>query len=148
MAVIVVLDASVVIKWLLRDPERETATAQATALMQDIVAGRLAVLQPFHWLAEVAAVMCRLAPDTATDDVLRVQALQLPTTAEPRTLQHACDLAIRHRAHVFDTLYHAVALETPCATLVTADHGYLRATRDVGNIASLEQWARRSAPSN
>lgn len=148
MTATVVLDASVVIKWLLRDPEREAATDQATALMENIVAGRLAVVQPFHWLAEVAAVLCRLSPGSAAADILRIQALHLPTVSEPKIMQCACELAVRHRAHVFDTLYHAVALETPDATLVTADQRYLRATRRVGNIVPLADWPRPAKPSH
>jgi predicted nucleic acid-binding protein len=136
----VVLDASVIIKWLLRDPDREPATAQATALMKDVITGRRPVLQPFHWLAEVAAVLCRLAPATAGQDALRLQALRLPEASEPVMLRRACDLAIERETHVFDALYHAVALETR-GVLVTADQSYLRAARDLGAIVALEGWS-------
>ena len=41
---------------------------------------------------------------------------------------------------LFDTLYHAVALETEGALLVTADAGYLRKAARDGQIISLAQW--------
>ncbi|MEQ1801973.1 MAG: type II toxin-antitoxin system VapC family toxin [Gammaproteobacteria bacterium] len=135
-----VVDASVIIKWLLQDSGRESATGQATELMRSVVSGELTVLQPFHWLAEVAAVASRLSPATAERDVLRVQALELPETDDPAVLARACRIATRSRLHAFDTLYHAVALETPGAVLVTADDAYLRAARSLGGIVPLADW--------
>ncbi len=44
----VVIYASVVIKWLLQDPEREAHTDKATDLMKAVVTGEQAVLQPMH----------------------------------------------------------------------------------------------------
>lgn len=46
-----VIDASVVVKWLFNDPEHEDWTARATALMEAVVRGDVAVLQPPHWPA-------------------------------------------------------------------------------------------------
>jgi predicted nucleic acid-binding protein len=58
-----VLDASVILKWLLQDPSAEPDTAKALAIMERVIEGRLEILQPMHWLAEVAAVAKRLKPD-------------------------------------------------------------------------------------
>lgn len=57
---IVVLDASVVLKWLLEDPAREPDTEKALAVIESAIRGGLEILQPVHWLAEVAAVAARL----------------------------------------------------------------------------------------
>lgn len=135
-----VVDASVVVKWLFQDAGREAGMEQATDLMEAIVLGRLEVLQPFHWLAEIAAVLCRLSPATAERDVLRVQALELPVTDHPAILSRACRIATERRTHAFDSLYHAVALETPGAVLVTADQAYYRAARPLGGILLLAEW--------
>jgi predicted nucleic acid-binding protein len=43
------------------------------------------------------------------------------------------------RQHLFDTLYHAVALETG-ATLVTADERYYETARGEGNITLLSDF--------
>jgi predicted nucleic acid-binding protein len=138
--VTVVLDASVVIKWLLNDPQREAGTEKATQLMELIAKGSQAALQPPHWLAEVGAVLARENPSTATHDVTMLSALDLPTTNDPLVLRRAVALAIELKQHVFDTLYHAVALETPEATLITADRGYLRVARRRGRIVDLLDW--------
>ena len=86
---IVVIDASVVLKWLLEDPAREPDTEKALALIESVVDERLEVLQPVHWLAEVAAVAARLAPQTAVRDVEMLAALEFPTTDDPNIIRRA-----------------------------------------------------------
>ena len=59
----------------------------------------------------------------------------------PEMYANALELAMRHQHHVFDTLYHAVALQTPGATLNTADKRYYdKATVD-GRVTLLADWA-------
>jgi predicted nucleic acid-binding protein len=139
--VIVVLDASVILKWLLEDPAREPDTAKAYAIVKSVVRGRLEILQPMHWLAEVAAVASRLTPQTAVRDVAMLTALEFPTTDEPGVLRRATDLAIETQHHLFDTLYHAVALENDDAILVTADDRFCMRAERYGRIASLRNWS-------
>jgi predicted nucleic acid-binding protein len=137
---IIVLDASVILKWLVEDPRREPDTAKASALMESIVEGQLEILQPVHWLAEVAAVAARLVPATAVRDVELIAALELPTTDDPNVIARATSLAIETRHHLFDTLYHAVALEHEDAMLVTADGRYHAKAERYGKIAALRDW--------
>ena len=136
----VVVDASVVIKWLLQDPEREVGTEKATQLMDSITRGELTALQPTHWLAEVGAVLARESPSTAADDVTMLDALELPAADDPLVLRRGVELAIELKQHLFDTYYHAVALETPDTTLITADERYLRVGRAKGRIVHLMEW--------
>jgi len=137
--VTLVLDASVIIKWLLRDRASETNTGNATDVVEAVIKGQRAAVQPVHWLAEVAGVMSRLSPKTAETDVAMLQALNLTVAEDPAILPRACRLAIRLKHHLFDTLYHAVALESG-ATLVTADHVYLDKARSLGHITGLDHW--------
>jgi predicted nucleic acid-binding protein len=138
--VIAVIDASVVIKWLLQDPEREAGTEKATQLMELVTNGEQPVLQPTHWLVEVGAVLARESPGTAVDDVGMLTALELPTTDELQVLRRGVELAMELKQHLFDSYYHGVALETPDCVLITADERYLRAARAKGNIVSLMEW--------
>lgn len=140
-AVTLVVDASVVVKWLLADPAREADTSQAERLMASVLEGGEAILQPVHWLIEVAAVLTRMSPATAEHDVERLQALELPIDEGAAVLARACRLAIDLEQHLFDTLYHAVALETLGATLVTANAKYLAAGARLGSIMPLAEWA-------
>ena len=136
----IVVDASVIIKWLLQDPEREAGTDRATQLMNSIVKGDLPVLQPTHWLIEVGAVLARESPATAADDITMLRALELPVTDEPKVLQRGVELGIELKQHLFDTFYHAVALENEDGVLVTADQRYLRAAQSKGRIIDLMDW--------
>ena len=140
---IVVLDASVVLKWMFEDPARERDTEKAFAVIESVVRGRQEILQPVHWLAEVAAVAARLTPQTALRDVEMLAALEFPATDDPNVMRRATDLAIETNHHLFDTLYHAVALENEDAMLVTADdryyvkaerYGMISALRDCGSV--------------
>jgi predicted nucleic acid-binding protein len=137
---IIVLDASVILKWLIEDPLREPDTDKASALMESIVKGELDILQPVHWLAEVAAVAARLTPSTAVRDVELLAALELPSSDDPNVIGRATSLAIETGNHLFDTLYHAVALEHEDATLVTADGRYFAKASRYGRIATLHDW--------
>jgi predicted nucleic acid-binding protein len=137
---IVILDASVILKWLLEDPLREPDTDKASALMESIMDGTLEVLQPAHWLAEVAAVIARLTPSTAIRDVGWLAALEFPTTDDPAVMARATRLAIDTTHHLFDTLYHAIALEQDRAVLVTADDRYFAKAGRFGKIATLRDW--------
>jgi predicted nucleic acid-binding protein len=138
--VTIVLDASVILKWLLEDPAKEPDTEKALALIDAVVHGKLEILQPVHWLIEVAAVAARLTPQTAVQDVELLSAMQFPTSDDPNVLLRATELALETGHHVFDTLYHAVALEHDDAVLVTADDRYRRKAERYGMIAALADW--------
>lgn len=137
---IAVIDASVVIKWLLQDPQREAGTDKATQLMERVTNGEQPILQPTHWIVEVGAVLARESPGTAVDDVRMLAALELPTTDGLQVIQRGVELATELKQHLFDTYYHGVALETPDCVLVTADERYLRVAREKGCIVSLTDW--------
>ena len=135
-----VVDASVVVKWLLNDPERERETQLATLIMGAIAEGRERIVQPVHWLVEVGAVLARLSPETAEQDLAMLEALELPVDEGPEITTRACRLAIELRQHLFDTLYHAVALQQTEATLITADQRYLKAAWRSGRLMHLSGW--------
>lgn len=136
-----VLDASVILKWLLEDPAREPDTDRATAVVQAIIDRRADLLQPVHWLAEVAAVLARLSPQTALEDVELLASLQWQVSDEPSVIRRATALAMETGQHVSDTLYHAVALEQEGATLITADDRYREKVLRHGRILSLHDWS-------
>jgi predicted nucleic acid-binding protein len=138
--VTVVLDASVILKWLFEDPAREPDTDKALAVIKAVIQGDLEILQPVHWLAEVAAVAARLAPQTAIQDIEMLSAMRFPTSDEPNVIRRATSLALETKHHLFDTLYHAVALENDDSLLVTADDRYRKKAEHFGMIAALHDW--------
>ncbi len=96
--------------------------------------------QPVHWLAEVAAGAARLVPQTAVGDVEMLAAFEFPSTDSPTVIRRATSLAIETNHHLFDTLYHAVALEYEDALLVTADERYYGKAEGYGTIRTLHDW--------
>lgn len=136
----IVLDASVIAKWLLNNPRAEPDTERASELMRRVLAEDEEILQPPHWLAEIGAVLSRLSPISAARDIEMLHALDLPIRDDATTYKRACQMAIDLEQHVFDTLYHAIALETDGAMLITADERYARAALPLGRIVRLSAW--------
>jgi predicted nucleic acid-binding protein len=136
----VVVDASVVVRWVLPDPEREAMTDEALALLHAIRSGDVEPIQPPHWLAEVAAVLARLRPAIAESTLDLLDAMELPVAADAAIYRRAIRLAGELGHHLFDTLYHAVALERE-ALLITADAHYQRKALHLGAVVGLAGWS-------
>lgn len=134
-----VIDASVIIKWILIEPDREPNTQEALHLLRDLQESRIEVLQPVHWLTEVAAVLSRIRPDTAERAIDLLDTFELSTANDTVTLKRASRLAAELNHHLFDTLYHAVAFEHD-ACLLTADDTYFRKAEKLGRIMPLAAW--------
>lgn len=115
--------------------------AQALRLLEDMREGRIEVLQPPHWLAEVLAVASRIDPVVAVEAAGLLYAMELRVGDTPEMYSVAVDLAVSLPHHLFDTLYHAVALSDPEAVLVTADEAYFRKARERGRIGLLRDYS-------
>jgi predicted nucleic acid-binding protein len=136
----VVVDASVAVKWAYPSRDDEADAAKALALLDGYRKGETALLQPPHWLAEIAAVVARQSPETTRQYLDVLYALRVPVAGGLEVYLQACELAIATGQHVFDTLYHAVALLTPECTLVTADERYYDKARTKGSIVLLRDF--------
>ena len=134
------VDASVALKWIFPDRDGEAHVEQALAVLKHIGQGRVSVLQPPHWLAEVAAVVSRFEPRRAPEVVNLLHAMEFPVSDGAAVYQRACELAVALRQHVFDTLYHAVALSQPDGLLVTADEHYYRRAVGAGQVTLLRDY--------
>ncbi len=136
----VVVDASVAVKWIFPDNEKEADIEPAVALLESVRAGKTTMLQPPHWLAEVAAVSVRLDSSTAQEAVGLLHVMEFPVANSPEVYFRACELAAQLDHHIFDTLYHAVALCHPRTLLITADQGYFRKAEKYGSIMALAEF--------
>jgi len=135
-----VLDASVIVKWLIPEKPDEHNVTEALALLYELQNGIIVVMQPCHWLIEVAAVGVRLKPNTIVDDIADLQELGIISASDIQPVWNiACSLSIRLNHHLFDTLYHAVAIHSG-ALLITADEQYFRKAEAIGNIMLLADY--------
>ena len=135
-----VIDASVAVKWFIADATVETDVDRALQLLASAQRDEARFLQPPHWVSEVTAVLVRLAPKTVRSSVEALMALAFVKTAnDVDHYQRAISLALKLDHHLFDTLYHAVALEEK-ATLITADRKYYDKAKRLGSILMLEEF--------
>ena len=138
---ILTLDASVVVKWHIASQE-ERDSAQALLLL-DFVLDGAKLAEPPHALAEIAAVLSRVFDEEGAkrrfDEVARIFASGLTIPAHSACFR-AIEISSRLDHHLFDTLYHAVAMESG-GVLVTADEGYFRKAEKLGAILLLERFS-------
>lgn len=132
---ILVLDASVVIKWFFRD-EPELHTQQTLQILSAVASGEVRLIQPPHFLAEVSAVLAREKPSLAQADIADLMDMEWRISESAAVYESAISLAAR-----FDTLYHAVALHAPGALLVTADERYYNKAKEAGGVILLESFS-------
>jgi hypothetical protein len=134
IVVIVVIDASVVLKWLLEDPACEPDTQKTVTLIESVVSGSLEVLQPVRWLAEVAAVAARLTPQTA---VPMSKCWPRWSFRRPMTRTSSGGQRTLLSRPIIICLTRCIALEHADAVLVTADDRYYGKAERYGTIAAL-----------
>ena len=140
---ICVVDASVAVKWFAQGDWAlsEEGVEPALDVLRASKTDALEFFQPPHFLAEVAAVLARLAPEKVQQNIDDLAALNI-TWAEPTVAyDRAIELSLQLKHHLFDTLYHALAFTIPGAVLVTADRRYFDKARHLGQIAWLPDFA-------
>jgi predicted nucleic acid-binding protein len=114
---------------------------EALSLLEAVTKGEVEVLQPPHWILEVAAVLARKAPANADEALDFLEDLAFERLDTRSVLRRARQLATELNHHLFDTLYHAVAIEGR-ATLITADSRYLTKIRERQEARPLALWDR------
>ena len=137
-----VLDATVALKWFFHEHAGEDDAPAALDILQGYVQGRHSLLQPAHFQAEVCAVLAREAPERMHENLINLRALGLPSRDDDLVYWRAMQLSSQLQHHLFDTLYHALALETEDAVLVTADEAYCRkaTAAALGRLQPLSAW--------
>ena len=138
-----VIDASVALKWFLRFRAEEDHVPQAIALLEQTLSGVAEAVQPPHFYAEMAAVLAREKPDTVREDMNDLLQLDFRVAEGPELYTLAIDLSRRYGHHLFDTLYHAVALLHPEAVLVTADRRYFAKAQPAWRIILLGDFSEK-----
>ena len=136
-----VVDASVALKWFFQSAPDEADVDAAVALLCANRDGLVDFYQPPHFIAEVAAVLARTKPDEAQADLSDLMEVDCRIVEDAPIHRTALDLAIRLDRHLFDALYHAVALHTSSAVLVAADRRYFAKAQTIGHILLLDDPA-------
>lgn len=136
----IVVDASVAIKWVIRNPIVEPDVDQALLLLRAIRSNGVEALVPPHFKAEVLAVLARARPQMVPLMFGILSSIPLEVVEGDPLYRRACSLSIELQHHLFDTLYHAAALERE-AVFVTADELYCSKAAPVGSICPLSEFS-------
>jgi len=135
-----VVDASVALKWYLGDRPEEPDIAQAAAVGETIERQNSDLLAPPHWIIEIISVLARKEPAIVNVALAQLTDMRPHIVDHANVVRRAALLAQSLNAHLFDTLYHAVALEYG-ATLVTADDRYFAKAQGQGSVVMLKDFA-------
>ncbi len=134
-----VIDASVAVKWLLPDRPGEKDVELADCLLEMLDRPEHELFAPPHWISEVLSVIARVE-SAAIEPTVELLHDTRPTVVTSRSVVlHGAKLAASLDHHLFDTLYHAVAMEVG-ATLVTADERYHAKAKSLGAITMLASF--------
>ena len=140
MKPVVVIDASVAIKWFVSESPDEGDTDEALDLLRAYRDDRIEFYQPPIWRAEVLAVLSRIMPDKVEQHTWKLLAFDYNEASGSPLYLKAVQLSIQLDHHLFDTIYHASALIHPSATLITADEKYRIKAESLGRVLSLKRW--------
>jgi len=142
-----VIDASVALKWVLREPDSHLADA-LVLIERDL-------LIPDFWLGEATNVLWvqvrrkLLTPDEAREGLALLRALMQPAPTTGMELHEvALDIGIAVNHSTYDTLYLAFAIAVGASGVVVSDGPFVRDLRAhpdpalVAMLVPLDEWAR------
>jgi predicted nucleic acid-binding protein len=132
-----VIDASVILKWILGDRE-EPDQAKAVGLLARWAEGSDDLRAPALWEYEVANFLGREFPDEAEKKMEILRHLKIRSVALTDTMIKRCFQWMKTKKVTFyDASYLAVAVETG-AVLVTADEKFMKKMGKGESLATLK----------
>ena len=137
-AAVIVPDASVLLKWILRsadEPDRDRALELKTAWLED--ACELVV--PSLWVFEVGNILGLKHPTMATSLLQAMLDLGIREESPHGYAAAIVDLMREHTVTFYDAAYHALAIRHR-GTMVTADRAYVKKAGRAGHVALLNDW--------
>jgi predicted nucleic acid-binding protein len=137
---IVVPDASVILKWVLQK-EDESDFLQAVRLQEALLADEIEVRLPTLWRYEVGNVLGLKKPAMAGE--LMSALLVYDFEEVPLRTEYCLDV-LDHMQDVkgvtfYDAAYHVLALRTK-GVYLTADAAYVKRAKRKGHVTLLTEW--------
>jgi predicted nucleic acid-binding protein len=137
---IVVPDASVLLKWVLEkdsEPDHRQAIQLQQALLDEVIEIRL----PTLWRYEVGNVLGLKKPTIATELMGALLAYEFDEV--PLRTEYALDV-LKHMGDMpgvtfYDAAYHVLALRVQ-GLYLTADGAYIRRAKRKGHVVLLNEW--------
>ena len=137
----VVVDAGVALKWFIGADDDETHAERAMQVLRGIDGDHLQLVQPPHFFAEVAAVLARVTPSRVRENLHDLWRIKWQVEDSQSIYLLGAELSTELQHHLFDTLYHAIAIHTEADTLITADDRYYSKAQGLGRIQRLADFS-------
>ena len=135
---VVVPDASVLLKWVLRSPDEQDQTP-ALALKTAWLDGAVDIVVPTLWFFEVGNVVGLKQP-AAADALLQAMVdLAMPEVPASSYATEAFHLMREHGVTFYDAAYHALAIARD-GTMLTANRRYVTRCSSAGHVGLIAGW--------
>lgn len=137
---IIVPDASVILKWVLEKGEGEEVS-NALKLQNAFIAGEIKLQVPTLWQYEVGNVLGMKQPELAGELMKALLEYGLPEASlTPDYCQAVLKLMQEIKAATFyDSCYHVLAIQK-MGVYLTADKEYVKKASRRGHIILLSEW--------
>lgn len=133
---IIVPDASVILKWVLKDDEMHRE--KALAILSGWLGRKYEIIVPSLWCYEVGNILTRRAPVYAgaiMEKLLQYEFPEIKITTPLLSLM--IELTQKKKVTFYDAAYHAIAIMEK-GKFVTFDKEYYNRTKDIGYIQLLD----------
>lgn len=132
---LIVPDASIILKWVLRGGEDEKDGA--LSVLHGWLERKHEIMLPSLWLFEVGNIIGRKEPELAPDIMKRLVAYEFAEIKITGALVDAILKITREKKVTFyDASYHTTAISQK-GVFITADRDYYNKTKDMGGIRLL-----------
>jgi len=135
---LVVPDASVLLKWVLRSPDEE-GRDHALELRDAWLADACQIVVPTLWAFEVGNVLGLKQPANAGELLRAMMDLQMPEEGPAVYATEIFRLMKDHHVTCYDAAYHALAILRG-GTMLTADRRYVRKATRAGHLQLIDDW--------
>jgi predicted nucleic acid-binding protein len=135
---LLVPDASVLLKWVLRSDDEDDRD-RALALKAAWLAGSCQVVVPTLWAFEVGNVLGVKHAATADQLLSAMIDLRMPEESPAAYTTEIFRLMGDYGVTCYDAAYHALAIARD-GTMLTADRRYARKAGRAGRVTLLDDW--------
>jgi len=135
-----VVDASVILKWLL--PQNISPfQQQALSIREGLLEVNFSLIVPTLWRYEVANTLGRIVPGSASDLLTHCSNIGLQEINDSiERDRQALEMMVRHPISFYDASYHVLAIQNDIK-FITADEKYYRkVVPEYANIILLKDW--------
>ena len=137
-AAVLVPDASVLLKWILRSKD-EADRDRALELKAAWVADACELVVPTLWVFEVGNVLALKHPAAAASLLQAMVDLGIREEAPHGYIGAIVSLMRDHKVTFYDAAYHALAIRHR-GTMLTADRAYVKKAAGAGHVTLLNDW--------